>query len=158
MNVFLIIIAGILLIIGLTGCVLPVIPGVPLSYVGILLLHFTENVQFSVTFLIVWAVIVIVVQVLDFYIPVWETKRFGGSRWGTIGSLTGIIVGLFFAPWGIIIGSFVGAVIGELLSGRASQDALKAGLGAFVGFLLGTVAKLTVSVFLIYCYVEALIS
>ena len=158
MDIFLIITAGILLIIGLIGCVLPVIPGVPLSYVGILLLHFTSNVQFSAVFLIVWAVIVIVVQVLDFYIPVWGTKRFGGSRWGTIGSLIGIVVGLFFAPWGIIIGSFAGAVIGELLSGRASQDALKAGFGTFVGFLLGTVAKLTVSVFLIYYYVEALIN
>ena len=158
MDIFLIVIAGILLIIGLIGCVLPIIPGIPLSYVGILLLHFTENVQFSAVFLIVWAVIVIIVQILDFYIPVWGTKRFGGSRWGTIGSVIGIIIGLFFAPWGIIIGSFAGAVIGELLSGRASKDALKAGLGAFVGFLLGTVAKLTISVFLIYYYVEALIN
>ena len=158
MDIFLIIIAGILLLIGLIGCVLPVIPGIPLSYVGILLLHFTSNVQFSLVFLIVWAVIVIIVQVLDFYIPVWGTKRFGGSRWGTIGSIVGIVVGLFFAPWGIIIGSFAGAVIGELLSGRTSQDAIKAGFGAFVGFLLGTVAKLTISVFLIYYYVEALIS
>ena len=158
MDVFLIIIAGILLIIGLIGCVLPVIPGIPLSYVGILLLHFTSNVQFSLAFLIVWAVIVIIVQVLDFYIPVWGTKRFGGSRWGTIGSIVGIVVGLFFAPWGIVIGSFAGAVIGELLSGRTSRDAIKAGFGAFVGFLLGTVSKLTVSVFLIYYYVEALIS
>ena len=111
MDIFLIVIAGILLIIGLIGCVLPIIPGIPLSYVGILLLHFTENVQFSAVFLIIWAVIVIVIQILDFYIPIWGTKRFGRSRWGTIGSFIGIVVGLFFAPWGIIIGSFAGAVI-----------------------------------------------
>lgn len=157
MDIFLIIIAGIFLIVGFIGCILPVIPGVPLSYIGILLLHLTDKVQFSTTFLIVWAVIVVIVQLLDYYIPVWGTKRFGGSRWGKWGSVVGVIIGMFFAPWGIILGPFLGAVIGELLSGRASQDALKAGLGALIGFLLGTAAKLVVSGMMIYYYVEALV-
>lgn len=157
MDIFLIIIAGLLLLIGFLGCVLPVIPGVPLSYVGILLLHFTDKIQFSTEFLITWAIIVVVIQVLDYYIPIWGTKKFGGSRWGTIGSAIGVVAGLFFGPWGIILGPFVGAVVGELLSGRASREAIKAGFGSFVGFLIGTVAKLIISGFLIYYYVEALI-
>ncbi len=73
MDIFLIILAGILLLVGFAGCILPVIPGVPLSYIGILLLHFTDKVQFSTSFLITWAVISILVQVLDYFIPVWGT-------------------------------------------------------------------------------------
>ena len=157
MDIFIIIIAGLLLLIGLAGCILPILPGVPLSYIGIFLLHLTERVQFSTNFLIIWGIIVVVVQLLDFYIPVWGTKFFGGGRWGKIGSAIGIVVGLFFGPLGIIFGPFIGAVIGELLSGRASQDAIRAGFGAFVGFLAGTAAKLIVSGFLIYYYIEALI-
>ncbi|NDV46504.1 DUF456 domain-containing protein [Paludibacter sp. 221] len=157
MDIFLIIVAGILVLLGFAGCILPIIPGVPLSYVGILLLHFTDKIQFSTNFLVIWAIIVIAIQVLDYYIPIWGTKRFGGSRWGTIGSAIGVVAGLFFAPWGIILGPFVGAVVGELLSGRASADAVKAGFGSFVGFLVGTVAKLVVAGFFIYYYVEALI-
>jgi uncharacterized protein YqgC (DUF456 family) len=157
MDIFLIIVAGLLLLIGFLGCILPIIPGVPLSYAGIFVLHLTDRVQFSTEFLVLWAIIVLVVQVLDFYIPVWGTKFFGGGRWGRIGSAIGVVVGLFFGPLGIILGPFVGAVLGELLSGRASQDAIKAGFGAFIGFLAGTMVKLVVSGFLIYCYVEALV-
>lgn len=157
MDIFLIIVAGILIVVGFLGCILPVIPGVPLSYIGILLLHFTSKVQFSTQFLIIWAVIVIAVQVLDYFIPIWGTKHFGGTKWGTIGSAIGVVVGLFFGPWGIILGPFAGAVVGELLYGRKTGEALKAGFGSFVGFLTGTIAKLIVSGFLIYYYVEALI-
>ncbi len=158
MDVFLIIAAGILVVLGFLGCILPVLPGAPLSYLGVLLLHFTSYAPFSNEFLIFWAVVVIVVQILDYYIPVWGTKRFGGSRWGSIGSAIGVIIGLFLGPWGIILGPFAGAVIGELLYGRASGEALKAGLGSFIGFLAGTVVKLIVAGFLIFYYVKALIT
>jgi len=158
MDIFLIIIAGLLLLIGLLGCVIPIIPGVPLSYVGILIMSFASRIHFSSEFLITWAIIVVAIQLLDFYIPVWGAKFFGGGRWGRIGSFVGIIVGLFFGPLGIILGPFFGAVLGELLSGRATRDALIAGFGAFVGFLVGTIAKLIVAGFLLYYYVEALIT
>lgn len=158
MDIFLIILAGICVVVGFIGCIVPVIPGTPISYVGILLLHFTDKVQFSTQFLIFWAVIVVIVQVLDYFVPMWGTKRFGGTKWGTVGSTIGVFVGLFFAPWGIIVGPFLGAVIGELLYGRKSHEALKAGLGSFVGFLFGTVTKLIVAGFLIFYYVHALVT
>lgn len=157
MDIFLIILAGLLLIIGLLGCIMPILPGVPLCYVGILLLHFTSKIQFSTTFLVVWAVIVVAIQVLDYFIPIWGTAWFGGSRWGTLGSVVGIVVGMFFGVGGIVIGPFIGAVIGELLTGRAIMPALKAGFGSFVGFMAGSVSKLVVAGFLIFYYIRALI-
>lgn len=164
MDIFLIILGAICLLLGLIGCVAPVIPGVPLSYVGLLLLHFTDRVQFSWQFLTIWAVIVIVIQVLDYFIPAWGTKKFGGSKYGVWGSTIGLLLGFFMGPWGIIVGPFVGAVVGELIyfnrhpqaiiSGSeqpASNTqqvknsnltrALRAGFGSFVGLLTGTILK-----------------
>lgn len=156
-DILLIIGGAILMIVGLLGSVLPVLPGLPLSYIGILLLHFTSIVQFSPAFLIVWLLIVIAMQVFDYFIPIWGTKFFGGSKYGTWGSTIGIIVGLFFSPWGIILGPFVGAVIGELLYGKQFALALKAGLGAFIGFLTGTFAKIVIGLVLIFFFVRAII-
>jgi len=158
MDIFLIVVAGILVLVGFLGCILPVVPGVPLSYFGILLLHFTDRFHFSTQFLVVWAIIVVAIQVLDYYIPIWGTKRFGGSRWGMIGSAIGVVAGMFFGPLGILFGPFVGAITGELLSGRANREAIKAGFGSFVGFLAGTIIKLIASGFFIYYYVEALVA
>lgn len=131
---------------GLLGCVVPIIPGPPLSYIGILLLHFTEKYQFSSKFLIIWAVITVVVYAIDYLIPIWGTKKFGGSKRGVWGSIIGLCIGLFFfPPFGIIIGPFLGAVIGELTAGKDSGAALKSGFGSFMGFLAGTLLKLIAS-------------
>lgn len=156
MDIILIVLAGILLFTGLAGSILPIIPGTPLSYVGILLLHFTEKHQFSTEFLVFWAVVVVVIQVLDYYIPVWGTKKFGGSKQGVRGSIIGLIFGLFLGPFGIVFGPFVGALIGELIAQKSSQQAIKAAFGAFFGFVVGSVSKLMVGGILIYYYVEKL--
>ena len=157
MDIFLIVLAGILVIIGFLGCILPILPGLPLSYIGILLLHFSSVAEFSSQFLIGWGIAVIAVQVLDYLIPIWGTKKFGGSKFGIWGSMIGMMVGLFLGPIGIILGPFLGAVIGELFAGKNNKEAIKAGFGAFVGLILGTISKLIVAGFLIYYYVEALI-
>ena len=157
MDIFLIIAAGILLLIGLLGSVLPVLPGIPLSYLGIILLHLTSVVQFSSRFLVILGIVVIVVQGLDFIIPVWGTQKTGGSKAGVRGSVIGLLTGFFMGPWGIIIGPFFGALIGELLVGKTSQKAIKAALGAFLGLLTGTILKLALAGIMIYYYVETLI-
>ena len=154
MDVFLIILGAICLLVGLIGCVAPVLPGVPLSYLGLLLLHWTDRVQFSWQFLTVWAVIVIVIQVLDYIIPAWGTKKFGGTKYGVWGSTIGLLAGFFMGPLGIIIGPFIGAVLGELIyfnrhpqSEPVQPDntrfncALRAGFGSFIGLLAGTLVK-----------------
>ena len=157
MDLFLIIIAGLLLVTGFLGSILPILPGIPLSYAGILLLHFTDKYQFSSEFLILWAVIVVAFQVLDYYIPVWGTKKFGGSKSGIRGSVIGLLFGMFLGPFGIVLGPFVGALVGELLAQKATPDALKAAFGAFLGFIIGTVSKLIVAGMLIYYYIITII-
>ncbi len=148
----------ILLITGILGCVLPVIPGPPLNYLGLLLLHLTERYQFSTKFMVIWAIVTGVVYALDYVIPVWGTKKFGGSKRGVWGSIIGLVVGLFFfPPFGIIIGPFAGAVIGELSVGKDSGAALKSGFGSFIGFLLGTLLKLIASGMMTWYFFKELI-
>lgn len=143
---------------GIAGCILPVIPGPPLSWAGLLLLHWTRFAQFSATFLLVMACLAIAVTVLDYVIPVWGTKKFGGSKAGMWGATIGIFAGIFFfPPVGIIIGPFIGAVLGEIIAGKESGSALKAGLGSFVGFLLSTGLKLGVSLTMAYYFFRDLI-
>ena len=157
MEIILIILGIICLVVGLLGCVLPMLPGPPVAYAAMLLLHFTERVQFSTAQLLIWLAIVIVVQVLDYFIPLIGSRYAGGSRWGSWGCLVGTVIGLFFSPWGIIIGPFLGAVIGELLGDKDLKYALKSGLGSLLGFLFGTFIKLAVCGYFIWEFFTALI-
>ncbi|MDD4738930.1 MAG: DUF456 domain-containing protein, partial [Bacteroidales bacterium] len=127
-----------------------------ISYLGILLLHFTSMVDYSLAFLIGWAIVVIIVQILDYFVPIWGTKKFGGSKAGSWGSGIGLFLGMFLSPWGVILGPFVGAVIGELISGKEFSLALRAGFGSFIGFLVGTIMKLIVAVVLGFFFFKEL--
>lgn len=159
MDLFLIVSGIILLILGLAGCILPVLPGPPLSYLALLLLHFTNSHQFTEKFLIIWGIIAAVVTLLDYFIPVWGAQKYGASRPGVWGSIIGLLAGLiFFPPFGIIVGPFVGAVIGELLSGKDSRLALKAGFGSFVGFLSGILLKLIASGLMTWYFIKELVA
>ena len=158
MDILLIVLGALFIISGVLGCVLPIIPGPPLSYIGLLLLHFTERYQFSSKFLIIWAIITVVVYVLDYLIPAWGTKKFGGSKRGVFGSIIGLVIGMFFfPPFGIIIGPFIGAVVGELTIGKDSGAALKSGFGSFIGFLAGTLLKLIASGMMSWYFVKEMI-
>ncbi|MDX9696610.1 MAG: DUF456 domain-containing protein [Bacteroidales bacterium] len=156
MDYFLLVLSILLIITGLLGCVLPVLPGPPFSFLGLLLLHFTKFADFTVTFLIITAVLAIIVTVLDYIVPIWGTKKFGGSKAGQWGATIGMIIGmLFLGPLGLIFGPLVGAIIGELIKGTESRQALRAGFGAFIGFLLGVGLKLAASLYMTYHYVKA---
>ena len=157
MDIFLLFLGFCFLIIGLTGCILPAIPGPPLSYIALLTLQVTRFADFSAKFLWITAIITVIVTVVDYILPVWGAKKFGGSRSGVIGSTIGLVIGLFVLPWGIIAGPFIGAVVGELIAGRSTNDALRSGFGSFIGFIFGTATKLTVSVALTYYFIKELI-
>ena len=153
MDLLWIIISGSLILIGIIGCIVPIIPGPPISFIGLLLLQLKQVPPFTARFLAIWAVIAVAVTVLDYIVPVWGTKKFGGSRYGMWGSIIGLIIGLFMPPFGIIIGPFFGAVAGEMIKGNEFNKAVRSGFGSFLGFIAGTIMKLAVSFFLAYHYI-----
>ena len=158
MDISLVILGGILIFLGIIGCFLPVLPGPPLGFVGILLLHFSTYGNFPTATLVILGVVVALVSVLDYFVPIWGTKKFGGSKLGVAGSVAGLLIGIFFfPPFGIIVGPFLGAVAGELVNGDDLPKAVKSGFGSFLGYIFGTGIKLAVTIVMAYYYVERLI-
>ena len=144
MDILIMVLAIILMVGGIAGCVLPILPGAPLAYAGLLLLHFTGLAHFSTAQLIVWLIVVVVLQVVDYITPLLGSKYSGGTSFGNRGCVAGTLLGLFFMPWGIILGPFLGAVAGEMMGGSDFPHAVRAGIGTLIGFLLGTLLKVIV--------------
>ena len=142
MDIALLILAGLCMLVGLIGCIVPGLPGTPIAYAGLWIAQATERVDFSWQVLLIWGIVTVVVSVLDYVVPALGTKKFGGTRWGVWGSTIGVFVGLFFGAVGVIVGPLVGAILGELLGGKKMAEALRAGWGSFIGLLCGTVLKL----------------
>lgn len=147
MDLLLVFAGFILCLIGIIGSVLPVLPGPPISWIGLLLLHFTNAITASYWFLGITLVIALTIFILDYFIPAIGTKKFGGSRAGAIGTTIGLIVGLLSPiPFGILIGPFLGALIGEMAFNQTKgKDAIKAAFGSFLGLLASAFMKLTIS-------------
>lgn len=143
------------LLTGLAGAILP-LPGPPLSFAGLILLHISKFAEFSNTVLYSLGFVTVVIAVLDYYIPIWGTKKFGGTRYGAIGATLGLLVGFFFIPAiGMFVGTFLGALLGELIGGAEIKNALKSAVGSFVGFLTGIVMKVILCLIMIgYAVVE----
>ena len=158
MNIALIIIGLILAIAGMVGCILPIIPGPILSFSALILLSWIKNWQiFSQTFLIVMGVLTVLLIILDYVAPALGAKKYGASKRGMWGSAIGMIIGIFFIPpWGMIVGAFVGALAGELASGKSGRTALRAGWGILVGNVLGIGLKLAFTAVVLFYYVKAL--
>lgn len=154
------VILGLLCVItGIIGSLAPVLPGLPLSWLGILLVYLSPNVPYNFWILGITFIVMLIISALDYFIPAQGTKRFGGSKYGIWGTNIGLIVGLFFAPWGILIGPFVGALLGELIFDRNNHKrAFKAAFGAFLGFLAGTFMKFMVSLSFLGVFVYVVIS
>jgi uncharacterized protein YqgC (DUF456 family) len=157
MTDYVLLIVGILLmILGIIGCLVPVLPGPPLSFIGLLLLHFTKFGHFTTETLIIFAAIAILVSVLDYLVPVWGTKKFGGSKYGTRGATVGLIIGFFLGPVGIIIGPLIGAFVGEMIFKDDVNYAIKAGFGSLLGFLTGIGLKLATSFVMTFYFFRAI--
>lgn len=142
MDIVLLILAALCMLVGLIGCIVPGLPGVPIAYAGLWIAQATERVDFSWQALLVWGIVTVVVTVLDYVVPALGTKRYGGTKWGVWGSTIGVFVGMFFGAVGVIVGPLAGAVLGEMLNGKEWREALRAGWGSFIGLLFGTILKL----------------
>jgi uncharacterized protein YqgC (DUF456 family) len=156
MDMFWLVLGIILLLTGLAGCLLPLLPGPSLAYMALLVLQLRTEPPFSLNFLLLWAALVALVTLLDYVIPVYGTKRFGGTKSGVWGCTLGLLAGFWLGPLGIIIGPFAGAFVGEWLADRNSEKALRAAIGSFIGFLAGTVLKLVVCGVMAYYFIVAL--
>lgn len=133
------IISGILLVVGLIGAFLPVLPGAPLALIGLLVFKFSGDCSYGWGTIIIAGLFVLIGALLDYLLPIYMTKKLGGTKYGIWGSIVGLIVGLFFPPIGFIVGPFVGAFLGELaFSAAEPKVALKSAFGSFAGFILTT--------------------
>ena len=157
-DVLLLLLGVLLILIGLIGCVLPVIPGPPLSFLGLISLQYTKWGGFESDFLWTFGLIAVVVTVLDYIVPIWGTKKFGGSKSGVWGATVGLLSGLFIGPVGVIFGPFVGAFIGEYIVNREEKRAFIAALGSFIGLLTGIVLKLIASGVIAFYFVKQIIT
>ncbi|MBR5832113.1 MAG: DUF456 domain-containing protein [Bacteroidales bacterium] len=148
----LILIAIFMAVVGFVGAIIPGIPGTPLSFVGLLLLFFIPEVDYSSTFIWTMGLLAAIITVLDYVIPIYGTKKFGGTKMGVRGSTIGMIVSIIILPLlgivigpfgigGIILGPFLGAYIGEIMAGN-SENAFRSAIGSFLGFLAGTFIKI----------------
>ena len=157
MNLVYLISSGALLLTGLVGCVIPVIPGPVLAYGGLLLMIPSDRPP-SLFALISFGVLVALAVVMDYVVPSLGAKKFDCSKWGVWGCAVGTVVGMFFFPVGLLLGPFLGAFVGELLAKKPVGKALYGGLGAFLGFLSGVFLKIVVCLLMIACYVLCLLS
>lgn len=155
MDLLLSITAFLLTLIGIAGCVIPVLPGPLLSYAGLLCAGSCSYSTLQPSALWLWFFITLAVTVADYLLPGWLAGLFGGSRAGRVGATLGMIAGfLFFNLLGVIVGPFVGACIGELLNdNRDTGRALRVGFGSFLSFLVGTGLKLTASTWMLACVI-----
>lgn len=168
MDIILVIAAFIVLVLGLIGDVLPGIPGTPVSYLALLLVHWTDKISFSTQFLVVTGLIALAITVLDYVVPVWGTKKFGGTKAGVRGSTIGLIVsvivlpllGIVIGPFGIIGllgGPFVGAYIAEKRVGNDDTIAWRSAFGSFIGFITGTLMKIVYTLVVGFFMIKELI-
>lgn len=158
MNTLLIVAAIACGIIGLLGAIIPVLPGTLLSLAGLILAYFTDGSEITVNTLIIWSIISVFVVILDYILPGYFSKRFGGTKSGVTGATVGVILGMFFGPVGIIFGPFIGAVAGELLGNNLSFDkAIVVGFGSLLSFFVGTGFKLIVGGLLLFYIIKDII-
>ncbi|MBF6629285.1 MAG: DUF456 domain-containing protein [Proteiniphilum sp.] len=158
-DTLLIIVAVLLLVVGAIGTVAPILPGVPMSWGGLLMLKFIPSTQDDISWLtiVILGIVAVVITVLDNILPVWGTKKMGGNKRVVWGATIGLLFGFFLGPWGIIFGPFVGAFAGGLLSGTKFLHAAKHATGAFLGYITGLVLKLITVGLIIFFFVWAVL-
>ena len=158
MDTILTIIALLCGIIGIIGSVVPILPGVALSFVGLVCAYFVPETTITTSMLWIWGAVTIIVCIMDYILPAYFSKMFGASKAGMTGATIGVFAGMFMGPIGIIAGPFVGAVLGEMLNQKRTLDeAVKVGFGSFISFIVGTGVKVIVATMITYYIARDLI-
>jgi uncharacterized protein YqgC (DUF456 family) len=159
LTIALIILGSLCALAGIVGCILPIVPGPPISFLALILLSLAKNWEpFSPTFLFIMGGLAVLVSILDYVVPVVGAKKYGASKPGIWISMIGMLIGvLFFPPWGMLIGAFLGALAGELLAGKKGRKSLQAAWGVFVGNVVSIGFKLAYSGAIIFFFLRALL-
>ena len=146
MNVILSIVAIVLALLGVIGCILPILPGVLISFAGLVVLFFCPGCSIGFGTIVIYGVIATLLTIVDFILPSYFSKKFGGSKAGRNGATIGMIVGLFAGLFGIIVFPCIGAILGELIhNSKNKSKAVKVGFGTFLSFFVGTGMKMAYS-------------
>ncbi len=157
METLIIVLAILVGVVGIVGSVLPALPGPPLSWAGLLILYIwgsganAAGDPLSTKALIVWGIVVVAVSIIDYFVPIYFTKATGGSKYAQRGAMVGLIIGMFLTPVGMVLGSFLGALLFEMYyTGANAGQALKVAVGSFLGFIVGTGLKAMVAVLIMW--------
>lgn len=157
MDLILLVLGLIFCLIGIIGSFLPIIPGPVTSWLGILLLNLTSVVEFNLNFVLITLTVAVSIGILDYIIPIIGVKKLGGTRSGQIGTTAGLFIALIIlGPIGIIVGPFLGALIGELSTKKSISESLKPAFGSFIGVIAGSIIKFLISLSFLFFYFDIL--
>ena len=159
MDLLILVIGVVLMLIGLVGCFVPVIPGPPICYVSLLVIHFFSDYTLADDFLINWAIIMTAITVLDIWLQIYGVKRFGGKKMAIRGTTIGLVLGLFIPPFGFVVGPFIGAFVGAYLESTDKDfvQVTKIAFGSFIGLLSGVVLKVVVCGVMIFQFFTSIL-
>lgn len=144
-DILLIVLGVLLILIGIAGTIIPALPGVPVLYLGMILVAWGGDfVHIGWPTLTILGVLMLIAVGVDFLASVLGAKRVGASGWALFGAFAGTVIGLFFGIPGLLLGPFVGALLGELIAGSSLQRSTTVGIGSWLGFLLGTLARIAI--------------
>lgn len=138
----------ILALLGVIGSLVPALPGPTLSFISLLILYFVKGSEvFPTSLLIIFGMTMFILVLLDYLAPIFGAKMFGATRKGVVGACIGGLLGIFlFPPFGVFVGSFLGAVMAELLGGKQIEKALRAGVGTFLGSIFVLISQTIFSI------------
>jgi len=158
LEILAILIGSLLMLLGLIGSVLPILPGPPLSFIGLFLLALVKKFSPPLTpaLVILLGIVAVVMIAMDYVLPLLGAKRYGSSKWGVLGSVLGMLIGMFLSPLAVLLGAFFGAVVAEWLAGKTKGESFRAGWGVMMGTLFATIVRLGFAGLMIYYFIMAL--
>jgi len=154
MDIFLLTISFIIMIVGIIGSVIPVLPGPLSSWLGLFIFSNISKVEVSNNLLFITLIVALIIFILDYILPIYTSKKFGASKYGIIGASVGTVIGLFFPPLGIIFGSIIGAISGEMLLNKNIKKSINAATGVFLGLLVSGFTKTLISLVFFVIYIN----
>ena len=155
MDIILFVSGLILCLIGITGSFVPVIPGPFISWLAILIINLTDAVEFNLNFVLITLSVAVAIGLIDYLIPIIGVKKLGGTKSGQVGTFVGLVLAIIMiGPFGILVGPFIGALIGEMGCKKSFSDSLKPAFGSLVGVVAGSMIKFCLTLTYLFFYLN----